>query len=111
MNIDLTKRKKNINPVTKRVVWKPFSLNAVYKNIIKERIKMTTKLLQALKKQSINHPATTMYYYYWKEDNEIVIQNMVGGLEGQLHRHSSEDFERWKEGINPDHLINLDEEK
>ena len=26
----------------------------------------------------------TMYHYYWKENNEIVVQNMVGELEGQL---------------------------
>ena len=52
----------------------------------------------------------TMYHYYWKKNNTIIVQNMVMGMEGQLHRHSLEDFEKWKKNINPEHLINLDEE-
>lgn len=53
---------------------------------------------------------TTMRFYYWKEGNEIVVQNMVAGHEGQKHRHSLEDFENWKQQIkNPEHLVNLDE--
>lgn len=53
----------------------------------------------------------TMYHYYWKENNKIVVQNIVGGHMGQLHKHTPEDFERWKKGIKSEHLINQDEKK
>ncbi len=55
-------------------------------------------------------PMTTMVHYYWKEGNEIVVQNMVGGYTGQLHRHTPEDFERWKQKIKPGCLVDQDKE-
>jgi len=51
---------------------------------------------------------TTMYFYYWRESNQIVVQNMVGGYEGQKHKHSLENFKEWKKNVNPEHLVDLD---
>uniref|UniRef100_A0A6M3MAC1 Uncharacterized protein n=1 Tax=viral metagenome TaxID=1070528 RepID=A0A6M3MAC1_9ZZZZ len=53
----------------------------------------------------------TMVHYYWKEGDEIVVQNWVGGMKGQEHRHSPEDFKRWSKDIKAENLIDLDEEK
>jgi len=52
--------------------------------------------------------ALTTTYYYWREGNQIVVQNMVGGYEGQKHKHTIEDFKRWKKDIDPKHLVDLD---
>lgn len=53
---------------------------------------------------------TEMFHYYWREDDEIVVQNWVGGHKGQEHRHSPKDFEDWvKENkIKPECLMDLD---
>ena len=52
---------------------------------------------------------TTMNFYYWKEGNKVIVQNMVGGYSGQKHEHTPEDFQRWiKEGnIKEENLIEL----
>ena len=34
--------------------------------------------------------------YYWQDGAEIVVQNAVGGYLGQEHRHTPEDFARWR---------------
>ena len=34
--------------------------------------------------------------YWWPEGREIVVQNWIGAHQGQEHRHTEEDFERWR---------------
>lgn len=49
----------------------------------------------------------TMNFYYWKEGNKIVVQNMIMGMEGQKHSHSPQEFEEWKKDIPEENLIKL----
>ena len=39
---------------------------------------------------------TEMHFYYYREDNKICVQNMVGGMCGQFHKHTPQEFELWK---------------
>ena len=48
-----------------------------------------------------------MNFYYWKEGDKIVVQNMVMGMKGQEHTHTMKGFERWKKDIPEKNLIKL----
>lgn len=60
----------------------------------------------------MNDFMATMIHYHWREGGEVVVQNMVGGMKGQTHRHSPEGFKRWieKNGIKEEHLVDLDKD-
>ena len=34
--------------------------------------------------------------YFWREGDVVVAQNWVGTMQGQEHRHTPEDWERWR---------------
>jgi len=50
-----------------------------------------------------------MRVYFWRTGDKIIAQNSIGGMMGQLHEHSLEEWEEWKER-NKDtvELIDLD---
>ena len=50
-----------------------------------------------------------MRVYFWRTGDKIIAQNSIGGMMGQLHEHSSEEWEKWRER-NKDtvELIDLD---
>ena len=48
--------------------------------------------------------------YWWKEGKEIVVQNWIGGMQGQEHRHSPKEFEQWKKEATGFEVIELKEE-
>ena len=52
-----------------------------------------------------------MNFYYWKERDKIVVQNMVMGYEGQKHSHTPEEFKNWSKDISKKNLIQIDKQK
>ena len=38
---------------------------------------------------------TEMHFYWWEENGQICVQNMIAGMAGQKHTHSKEGFKRW----------------
>jgi len=45
--------------------------------------------------------------YYWKEGDQIIVQNVIGGFRGQEHKHTPESFENWKEKAKGWELIKI----
>jgi len=48
-----------------------------------------------------------MNFYWHKENDKIIVQNMCMGMQGQLHEHTPKDFERWKKDIPAKNLIQV----
>lgn len=48
-----------------------------------------------------------MNFYYWEEGGQIVVQNMIMGLEGQKHTHTKAGFKEWSKDIPKENLIKL----
>jgi len=65
------------------------------------------RIIRVDEKKEIKMLRPEMNFYYWKEGDKIVVQNMVMGMKGQEHTHTIKEFEVWKKDIPKKNLIKL----
>lgn len=53
------------------------------------------------------HPLFQRHFYWWKERNKIILQEIVMGMKGQKYKYTIKDFKEWKKGISQEYLHKL----